>query len=144
MIRVDHRQYVRACVCIPTTIDGMWGLVVFVNLFALVVAAGVAGAALPRKARKARSRGNGAPDTSASTRQNFPWFWVVFPFTCFSAATAFSMTFLPPLSLTGSRHYADYLEPDAFTIANALSAVFIIATVLGAGLSIWAWKARRI
>lgn len=122
----------------------MWGYLVFVNLFALVVAAGVAGAVLPRRARKAGSRSNGSPDTTASPRQKFPWFWVVFPFTCFSAATAFSMTYLPPLSLTGSRRYADYLEPDAFTIANALSAVFITTTVLGAGLSIWAWKARRI
>lgn len=119
----------------------MWGFLVFVNLFALVIAAGVAGAVLPRMAR---NRGNGSPDTTASPRQKFPWFWVVFPFTCFSAATAFSMTFLPPLSLTGPRRYADYLEPDPFTIANALSTIFIIATVLGAGLSIWAWRARRI
>ena len=119
----------------------MWGYLVFVNLFALVVAGGVAGAVLPRKAR---NRSNGSPDTTASPRQKFPWFWVVFPFTCFSAATAFYMTFLPPLSLTGPRRYADYLEPDPFTIANALSTVFIIATVLGAGLSIWAWKSRRI
>lgn len=114
---------------------------VFVNLFALVVAAGVAGAVLPRKAR---NRSNGSPDTTASPRQKFPWFWVVLPFTCSSAATAISMTFLPRLSLAGPRRYADYLEPDIFTIANALSTVFILATVFGVALSIWAWKSRRI
>ena len=119
----------------------MWGYLVFVNLFALVVAGGVAGAVLPRKAR---NRSNGSPDTTASPRQKFPWFWVVFPFTCFSAATALSISLNPPLALTGPRRYADYLEPHIFTIAKALSTVFIIATVFGVALSIWAWKSRRI
>lgn len=119
----------------------MWELLIFANLFALVIAGGVAGAVLPLRARRIRN-------TDVNTSEHvsplpFPWFWVAFPLTCFSAATACSMTFYPPLTLTGTRRYADYLEPDPFTVANGLSAVFTVLAVVGLALSVWAWRARR-
>lgn len=120
----------------------VWAGVVFVNLFALVVGAGVAGAVLPCRARLLRGA---APEVAKTLPSHgFPWFWVVFPLTCFSTATAFSMTVDPPISLSGPRRYADYFEPAPFTVAEALSMVIFAATVLGVVLSARSWRARRI
>lgn len=120
----------------------MWAHLIFVNLFALVVAASVAGAVLPYRARTIRNARIEKRD--AAKERRFPWFWVAFPLTCFSVATALSVSLDPPLLLRGSRRYADYLEPDAFTIANVLTTVFIAVAVISAAVSIWAWLTRRI
>lgn len=108
----------------------MW----WVMSFALVVVLCVAAAVLPRR--------------SDEEREGFPWFWVVFPLTCLAAGLTIS-GFLPGSMPSPGGGPARYLRGheatvDYFTVLNWLTALSTASVVVGAILSFWAWRTRRV
>lgn len=103
-------------------------------IFALVVVLCVAAAVLPRR--------------STEKRKGFPWFWVVFPFTCLAAGITIS-GFLPGSTPSPGSGPIRYVQGqgaavDYFTVLNWLSAISAASVVVGAILSFWAWRKRRV
>ncbi|WAL49202.1 amino acid permease [Rhodococcus pyridinivorans] len=104
----------------------------------------VAGVVVPRRARLGSAPG-------------FPWFWVAFPATCIVIATAIGV-FAWPQVLTGSGSY--WWEPPTanrpgvqflsneqyqrFATLRRWRWVLPVASLVGIGWCVWAWRRRRV
>lgn len=102
-------------------------------LGALLIPVIVAFAVLPRRATERRA--------------GFPWFWVVFPVTCVALGRVVAGALIPTRSYAhGPSRYAatDGLPIDQFTLLNIEAGFWTFAAVVGVGLSIWAWRKRRV
>lgn len=94
----------------------------------------------------------------------FPWFWVVFPATCIAVAVAVGVVTWPEI-LTGGRNGwwsslgagssgssssgsgYEFLSSEQYgrhTMVRRLRRIFPVVSLAGIGLSIWAWRRRRI
>ena len=127
-------------------------------IFAVLVIALVAGAVLPRRA-----------DSRAGATAGFPWFWLIFPVTAVLVALAvgawlpgdgvtagggnFGWTMYMPLGdadepSAWDRFRGDYLSDDQawrLLLPGAWARVsYPLAALLGLGLTVWAWRRRRI
>lgn len=113
---------------------------VWLMALALLTVLLVAAVTLPRQS---------APDTELG----FPWFWVVFPATCFAIAASVGLlgTALPQ-DFQSTIYIAGY-EPAPLALPNdrvdqillrrrALWSLPILS-VVGIGLSIWTWRRRH-
>lgn len=93
-------------------------------------------------------RGGGAFSPFERQLRGFPWFWVVFPFTCLAAGVMI-LGFLPdstPSPGSGPNRYVqgDGAPVDYFTVLNWLNAVSAASVTTGAVLAVWAWRKRRM
>ena len=129
-------------------------------IFAVLVIALVAGAVLPRRA---------AYIAGVDSAAGFPWFWLIFPATAVVVALAvgawlpgdgvtagggnFGWTMYMPLGdadepSAWDRFRGDYLSDDQawrLLLPGAWARVsYPLAALLGLGLTVWAWRRRRI
>lgn len=80
-------------------------------------------------------------------REDFPWFWVVFPITCMAIARVVGTAVLPPTihrPESGTYSSRDLVPIDAFTMVNVGSGILAVVAVVGTGLSVWAWRRNRV
>lgn len=106
---------------------------VWLMVLALVIVLLVAAAVLPR-------RGTG----DASVR--FPWFWIIFPATCFAIAATVGVFAVPSGGGFGWSMYPpgrQFLTNEQFNqIIWRDRAIWVLpaASVVGVGLSVWSWR----
>jgi hypothetical protein len=100
---------------------------------------------------------DGAATRPARQRPGFPWFWVAFPATCIVIATAIGV-FAWPQVLTGSGSYwwepptanrpgVQFLSSEQyqrFATLHRWRWVLPVASLVGSGWCVWAWRRRRV
>lgn len=108
---------------------------IWLMILALVVVLLVAAAVLPRHRRA---------DPGFPVR--FPWFWVVFPATCFAIAGTIGVLTVPSGGEYGWTMYppsVQFLSNEQFNrIMWRSRALWVLPVVsmIGVGLSIWSWR----
>lgn len=121
-------------------------------IFAALVVLLVSGAVIPRRAEYRGEAGT----------PGFPWFWIVFPLTALAVALAFA-SWLPGspsdgfdfgwgmparyVSVEGAFDEGGFLSDDAAShlIMSPWARVgYPLLAILGAALSVWGWRKRRI
>lgn len=103
-------------------------------VLAVLIVLTVAGAVLPRRVSR--------------EQRGFPWFWVVFPITAFAVALAV-YSFLPiaPLGVDfGWTMYSPLVDSSESSVDPFWSGkiMWVVTAVVGAGLSVWAWRRGRV
>ena len=118
-------------------------------LVGVVIVLLVAGAVLPRRDRLGREPG-------------FPWFWVVFPVTCFAVAVAVGVFAWPeivthggsvwwgspsagsPGSSAAEHQFLSSEQYQRYATLRRMRRILPAVSIVGIGLCVWAWRRRRI
>ena len=105
-------------------------------LFALLIVVLVAGAVLPR---------HRTTPPALEGRRQFPWFWIAFPVTMLALGMAISLLLRLPGPITyGWTMYMPLSEDIHQPVLSVSGLIWLVVAVVGAVLSVLAWRRGRI